>query len=384
MRYFFESGVFPELSFVELVSVFHSFNISPDCIRRTDEKILLVESNALTINELHKIFLRLGGFVRFGIVIDDLDTFLTPYTKQEKITFAISSLNSKNVTLKEIQSLSNDIKRNFKKIGISSRFILPKRNVLNAAQITKNNILEEGFELCIFDIKRERYFGNTIAVQDINSFVKRDLDKPFSDYDMGVLPQKLARIMCNLTGLKEGIIWDPFCGSGTILMEASELGFDVLGSDIDIRSIEGSEQNLRWLLGEDTKYNVFYLDIHNVEKKAIRHLKLTGINAVVCEPFMGPPQRRVISVSKAEELLNNVKKIYISLFKVLDQISTSNFKVVLILPEYKTTNGWISLRIKDIVGKKWDILNRQLGEKDLKWKRINSIITRSIFVLSKK
>ena len=35
---------------------------------------------------------------------------------------------------------------------------------------------------------------------------------------MGVLPPKLARMMINFTALRDGVIWDPFCGSGTILI----------------------------------------------------------------------------------------------------------------------------------------------------------------------
>lgn len=123
---------------------------------------------------------------------------------------------------------------------------------------------------------------------------------------MGVLPQKLARIMCNLTGLKDGIIWDPFCGSGTVLMEAAMLGFDILGTDIDHKALSDSNENIQWLRDEgmisDTKYNLFPLDIKNVEKKIVKDIKRTGIAAVVCEPFMGPPQRKIMTVHKAELL----------------------------------------------------------------------------------
>ena len=48
--------------------------------------------------------------------------------------------------------------------------------------------------------------------------------------------------MCNLTSLKEGILWDPFCGSGTILMEAAVLGFDIIGTDIDLRALESANR----------------------------------------------------------------------------------------------------------------------------------------------
>jgi len=295
MRYFFECGNFVELSLVELSCVLESYDISKDSINRVGEGILLVESNTVTEEVLDRIFQRLGGFIRYGQVIDDIDSFLLPFLKKEKITFGISALGNTNVALKDIQRLANEIKRGFKSNGVSSRFILPKQSELNAAQIFTNSVIENGFELCIFDTKAGRMYGSTLSIQDINAFIKRDLDRPSVDFDMGVLPQKLARMMCNFTGFKEGIIWDPFCGSGTILIEAATLGFDILGSDIDLNAIENSEKNIQWLSEEGlishTRVKIFPLDIHSVPKKTLKEIKRTGISAIVCEPFMGPPQR---------------------------------------------------------------------------------------------
>ncbi|MBS3125240.1 hypothetical protein J4211_03230 [Candidatus Woesearchaeota archaeon] len=47
------------------------------------------------------------------------------------------------------------------------------------------------------------------------------------------LHPKLARAMVNLTGVKTGILLDPFCGTGGILIEAGLMGFPVVGCDID-------------------------------------------------------------------------------------------------------------------------------------------------------
>ena len=388
MRYFFECGNFSNISHAELSAVFQSYGISPDSIKRLSNSILLVESNSITKEILQKIFNKLGGFIRYGEIVEDLDSFFKPYLNGEKIVFGISVLGNSDITIKDIQKLANEIKRNLKSNGISSRFLLPKKLELNAAQIVNNNILEEGFELCIFDSSTSRLYGKTLGIQNVESFVKRDIDRPSVDFDMGVLPQKLARILCNLTGLKEGILWDPFCGSGTVLMEASVLGFDVLGTDIDIRALESANKNIQWLseegLIEKTKYNIFYLDIHNVERRVLKDLKRTNINAVVCEPFMGPPQRRAMSTKSASELLDEVKKLYVSLFKVLEEVGSAGFKVVLIIPSYKTRDGWLTFNISELIGKKWNVLNRKYISGDLKWERINSIIARNIFILSKR
>ena len=39
-------------------------------------------------------------------------------------------------------------------------------------------------------------------------------------------------------------IWDPFCGSATILCEAAEQGYEVWGTDIDPEAVEAARENL--------------------------------------------------------------------------------------------------------------------------------------------
>jgi len=59
------------------------------------------------------------------------------------------------------------------------------------------------------------------------------------------MPPKLARCMINLAHARAGdIILDPFCGTGSFLVEASLIGCRVVGLDIKRRMIEGSAVNL--------------------------------------------------------------------------------------------------------------------------------------------
>lgn len=388
MRYFFEAGSFSELSYAELTSVFEVFNISKDSVKRYSESIFVVESNTVDGVILDRIFHRLGGFIRYGILIDDLDTFLERFNGSSKVVFGISVIGESDITVKNIQKLLNDIKRGFKEVGVSSRFLIPKGLELNAAQILNNDVLSKGFELCILNTDSKQMYGQTVGIQDVNSFVNRDINKPASDYDMGMLPHKLARMMCNLVRMDDGVIWDPFCGSGTILMEAAILGLDIIGTDIDHRAIDNSINNIRWLstnsLIGDIRYNIFPLDIRNIPRKELKDIKRTGVKAIVCEPFMGPPQRRILTEAMATKLLEGVKSLYVSLFKVLDTVASEGFRVVLVVPSYKTNKGWMTFSISDLAGKMWGIDNSRYGSKDLKWSRNNSIITRNIFVLTRQ
>ena len=57
---------------------------------------------------------------------------------------------------------------------------------------------------------------------------------------------RLARAMVNLARVKKGArILDPFCGTGTILIEAGLAGMKPYGSDIDERMLRASEINLK-------------------------------------------------------------------------------------------------------------------------------------------
>lgn len=381
------------MSFAELVSLFNVFGLNKDTIHRHTDNILLIKSGEISEDLLRKIFNRLGGFVRFGYIIDDLDTFLNDFSQREdKITFGLSVLGFSSIEDRDfLRRLGKQMKNGLKEMGKSSRFVNPlsRSSSLNTAQIVGNDILKKGFELCIIKGNDEDIYGITMGVQDIDGFAKRDMEKPHTDLEMGTLPPKLARIMVNLTGRKDGIIWDPFCGSGTILMEASILGFDVLGSDIDDKAILFTEENLQWLSEKgyinDIKYEVFNMDVTKPLGKTVSDLKKTEIKALVCEPYMGPPQRRVMFPNRADIYLERVKNLYIGLVDILEQMTHKGFKIVLIVPSYKTHKGWKTFSIREVFSKKWEIVNSQLsGGRDLMWNRKNSIITRNIFVLRKK
>lgn len=59
------------------------------------------------------------------------------------------------------------------------------------------------------------------------------------------LDWKLARAMINLIGLKEGeTVCDPFCGTGTTLLEAESMGIKAIGVDFDEKMYEITKENL--------------------------------------------------------------------------------------------------------------------------------------------
>src|SRR5574340_919786 len=82
------------------------------------------------------------------------------------------------------------------------------------------------------------------------------------------LDMKLARCMVNLSQLKEGdVICDPFCGTGTILLEAESMGMHSIGIDFDKKMCEIAKKNLAENKYHSKIINSTYHDIQKIRNK---------------------------------------------------------------------------------------------------------------------
>lgn len=87
-------------------------------------------------------------------------------------------------------------------------------------------------------------FGLKLAEVRSKSFVERRPRKR-AFFHPTAMPAKLARCMVNLAQpRRDELLLDPFCGTGTFLVEAGLIGCRVLGFDADRRMVEGSLRNL--------------------------------------------------------------------------------------------------------------------------------------------
>ncbi len=87
--------------------------------------------------------------------------------------------------------------------------------------------------------------------------------KQFSDFDPDKRPfvkpitmdSKTARFMVNLAAKRKGLLLDPFCGTGAILIEGGRCGFSLFGIEIKRYLAEGAKENLSHF-GMDAKIKV--------------------------------------------------------------------------------------------------------------------------------
>jgi SAM-dependent methyltransferase len=60
----------------------------------------------------------------------------------------------------------------------------------------------------------------------------------------GALRPTVAAAMVQLAGVPSGVLLDPCCGSGTILREALEVGWEAVGSDLDPSAVKVARRNV--------------------------------------------------------------------------------------------------------------------------------------------
>lgn len=88
------------------------------------------------------------------------------------------------------------------------------------------------------------YLGKVIHRIDRGGFAYRNpMRRPF--FHPGVMMPIMARALVNISLVQPGeLLFDPFCGTGGVLLEASLVGAGVLGGDADMEMISGCRRNL--------------------------------------------------------------------------------------------------------------------------------------------
>jgi tRNA (guanine10-N2)-dimethyltransferase len=130
----------------------------------------------------------------------------------------IINLSSNQFNVPELERVMGDLITKFSKAQVS----------LKNPEITIYLIFTE----------QENFFGFS------KKFKSENRPKKIKKYPHE-LDWKLTRVMINLIGLKEGqTVCDPFCGTGTTLLEAESMGIHAIGLDFDEKMYDISKENL--------------------------------------------------------------------------------------------------------------------------------------------
>lgn len=115
-------------------------------------------------------------------------------------------------------------------------------------------------------------FGLVLSSPTKSFGLRSPRKKPF--FHPSALQPKIARCMVNLSRVKvdnlDECIYDPFCGTGTILIEAGLIGVKkVFGSDVDLKMVRGARLNLKYY-GVDG--DIFIADALNPPVLSVSHI----------------------------------------------------------------------------------------------------------------
>ncbi|TAH31759.1 methyltransferase domain-containing protein [Candidatus Saccharibacteria bacterium] len=246
------------------------------------------------------------------------------------------SLYGLDLPLHKQNALALSLKKVLRDSGRSVRVVPNTDSALSSAQTYHNQLTSElGCELIFVRDGTTTLIGRVAHVQNINEYTERDRDRPKRDTRVGMLPPKLAQTIINLAagesrtsgettpagrssipfqnnlqpktdqapgplsvlersrsddGMDESagqrILLDPFCGTGVILQEATLMGYQTYGTDIEPRMIEYSRANLDWLAQRtDNTPETPRLEIGD----ATKHIWHPPIDIVACEGYLGTP-----------------------------------------------------------------------------------------------
>jgi tRNA (guanine10-N2)-dimethyltransferase len=120
-------------------------------------------------------------------------------------------------------------------------------------------------------------FGLKLTEIQTNTFSeRRPRKKPF--FHPSAMPSKLARCMVNLAhGKADQLMLDPFCGTGSSLIEATYIGCRALGVDAQKRMVSGCRKNLAH----------FNITAEGLLLADARKLPFTTVDFVVTDPPYG-------------------------------------------------------------------------------------------------
>ena len=213
--FFIISGQHPELARDEIISISKSYDNKTTY--QKDGRLVIIKSTIPWYKIANRAtFVKIGGAI-VSTIDDLLDTKLH-LAKPKTFACRVINLSSKKVNIAQMESEAGAIL---------------KQRWNSVVSLTNPEVT---VYLLITDSRR--YLGYAEAGIEPKRPSKR-IKYPTE------LDSKLARCMVNLAQLKEGsTICDPFCGTGTKLLEAESMGIHGIGIDFDKNMCNIAEENL--------------------------------------------------------------------------------------------------------------------------------------------
>lgn len=311
----------------------------------------------------------LGGTVKLGDVLATLPVEEVDAEKlaelcltiprnmgDREIAFGCSVVGGTPGVRRKLERLPLGLKRAFKASGIRSRWVTSKDSpALSPAAVAKLKMTTEGYDVVLLADGQTIHVGLTTHVQDADAWSARDYGRPVRDDENGMLPPKLARMMVNLGRVEAGqTLLDPFCGSGTVLMEAAlaTQAAKLIGSDLEDKQVADSLKNTDWLVAQNiltqkdkARTTYFQSDV----KRLAEQPAAKEVDCVVTEGSLGPPLRGHESQKQLDTNRDMITQLWKDALRVMYPLLTKDARLVVCWPSYKTAKGLSRVKLDDDV-----------------------------------
>lgn len=357
--------------------------------------------------DLPVLMQRLGGTIKLGNLLGELSTkectaetlidLLPERSKDHKLHFGLTAYGGSASTRQKLERLAVPLKRLLTERGHSVRWVTSEDGgALTPAAVAKLNLINEGYDIVLLIHGEHVTIGLTSDVQNADAWSRRDYGRPVRDDENGMLPPKLARMMVNLAAVPQGgTLLDPFCGSGTVLMEAAlaTKAGTIYGSDVSDRQIAGTDKNITWLGREKilwpedlTRFKTFECDAQRINERLQPH----SIDCVVTEGSLGPPLSGHETLPTLERNVAAITQIWKKTLTSLHAALKPGGRIVAVWPSFKTSHGTARVDLTEAseLRNHYEISN-PLGSWDqsnapLLYHRLGQRVMRRIVVLIKK
>jgi tRNA (guanine10-N2)-dimethyltransferase len=235
--FFLLSGENETLPASELTAILEAEGYTFEFVEKLDQVVRL-EADQNSVNAVQ----RRSAYTR----ICALELF-TCEAQESAIVKMAESTNFQKV-LKEGESFAVRVKRvktYAEKIGTVALEGKLGKHILQNTVKTKVNLKTPDKTFIGILTNEKLVFGIKLAEIAPKPFVeRRPRKKPF--FHPSAMPSKLARCMVNIAHAKTGeLVLDPFCGTGSVIIEAALIGCHVLGLDVQRRMTKGCRKNLK-------------------------------------------------------------------------------------------------------------------------------------------
>ncbi|MFA4640063.1 DNA methyltransferase [Pyrococcus kukulkanii] len=320
--------------------------------------------------DIERYFRFIGGSIKLVRIIGE--GFETIRSLEYARLFTISMYGRDDWRL--WRRLGSIVKKVFKEKDPAKFFKPAKVYAMPSELILKG--FPETKDIVFFFRNGEVLVGETIRITNPFELKKLDVERPIVRPTISI-PPRLARIMVNLSEVRRGNVLDPFCGTGTIVMELLLQGLVAYGSDISEERIKDTRKNVEWLRREFKVKHSASLRVCDVRK--LKKCFRTRFDAIITEPYMGKALKVKPTRSEAVKIARELDRLYYQAFESFGDVLKRNAKVVFVFPAFNLAEGGIYRRNRPWLDELGFEVIASVLDRDEKHK-----IVREVYIIAKR